>query len=319
MTSRSRGSRLRNASLIAGAVTAGLPALWTTQHLRSRAVRNWTAPTLPGRWTDPLYARSGGQGNDAVVLLHGLVSSGDVFGAAYDGIAIDRRLLVPDLLGFGRSLDHMRAEFTVGDHLDALDSVVEHHGLDDARVTIGAHSMGSALALLWARRHSERVERIVCWGAPIFASPEAARRRISGSTMTRLFALDTTWARRACALSCHHRTAAGWLSASAEPRLPVPIARAASLHTWPAYRDAICGLVIETNWPTLMGDLDSKGIGVDLVWGTEDRVGDHRIAHEIVKNSEHSTMTIVDGAGHHLPMTHPALCLSQLNATDVSL
>jgi pimeloyl-ACP methyl ester carboxylesterase len=301
-----------NVGALTAAVTVGLPVLWGTQHLRSRAVRNWGPPALQGVRSDPLYYRTGGTGDDAVMLLHGLVSSGDVFGAPYDDLAVDRRVLVPDLLGFGRSLDHTRGEFPVDDHLDALDSAATSAGLATAQLTIGAHSMGSALALLWARRHIDRVERIVCWGAPIYASPDAARKRISGSTMTRLFAMDSDLAQRACALSCRHRTAAGWLSASAEPRLPVPIARAASLHTWPAYRDAMCGLVIDTNWRALLDELDSVGIAVDLVWGSRDRVGDQEYAEQVIDANEHSTMAIIPDADHHLPMTHPELCLHQI-------
>ena len=127
--------------------------------------------------------------------------------------------------------------------------------------------MGSALALLWAVRHRDRVARVVCWGAPVYRSPETARVRIAGSTMARLFALDTDLASRACAISCRHRTAAGWLSAAAEPRLPVPVARAASLHTWPAYRDALRQLVIDPEWNELVTACDQASIEIRLVWG----------------------------------------------------
>lgn len=289
---------------------SGLPALWALRHKRSEAVAAWGPPQLPGDRHGDLFARSGGQGASAIVLLHGLVSTGDVFGAAYDDLSHSHRLVVPDLLGFGRSIDEARAGFSPESHLDALDELAASTGLFDCRWTLGAHSMGSTLALRWAARHPARIDRVVCWGPPIYPSPEAARTRISGSAMTRLFVLDTKWAERACALSCRHRRTIGWLTAAAEPALPMPVARAASEHTWPAYRDAMRDLVIDTDWQALLRELDDNGTSIELVWGANDNVGDPDYAATIIGSG--SSITRVANADHHLPLSHPAICGEQL-------
>lgn len=294
------------------AAAAATSALWAARHHTSAAVDCWDPPTLPGDSDGPLYARYGGDGRRAVVLLHGLVSSGDVFGAAYDRLAETRRVVVPDLLGFGRSLDETRTSFTIDDHLDALDQLADRAGLFGRRWTIGAHSMGSALALHWAARHPDCVERVLCWGAPIYPSPEEARKRISGSMMTRLFVLDTRWGERACALSCRHRSAAGWFTAAVQPALPVPVARAVSLHTWPAYRDAMQQLVIEADWNLLLGDVADHGIRIGLTYGSDDRVGDRTHADEMSRTISGDPVTLIPGADHHLPMSHPGTCLAQI-------
>lgn len=298
--------------LAASAFATAAPVLWSLRHRTSAAVNHWSPSSLSGDSDGPLYARYGGGGETAIVLLHGLVSSGDVFGANYDRLAATHRLVVPDLLGFGRSLDETRGSFSIDDHLDALDQLAHRAGLFQRRWTIGAHSMGSTVALNWALRHPGHVERIVCWGAPIYPSPEAARTQISGSVMTRLFVLDTKWAERACAVSCNNRAAAGWLTAAAEPGLPVRVARAVSLHTWPAYRDAMRHLVIETDWRRLRSELDGHGIRLDLTYGVEDRVGDQEHVRAISSAGTRSTVTMVPGAGHHLPMSHPEVCVAQL-------
>lgn len=299
-------------NLGAAAAAAAVPALWTLRHVRSPAVRSWTPSSLPGRRVGRLYARVAGDGEHATVLLHGLVSTGEVFGSAYDRMAADGRLVVPDLLGFGRSLDETRSAFPVDEHLDALDDLADRAGLFSSRWRIGAHSMGSGLALRWAARHADRVSRVVCWGAPLYESAAAARRDVSGSLMARLFVLDTRWAARACAISCRHRAAAGCLTAVLEPSLPVPVARAVSLHTWPAYRDAMRDLVIETPWPRLLADLDGTGTSVDLVWGSGDRVGRPEHARTLAEGLDHATVTVVRGADHRLPLTHPAVCVDRL-------
>lgn len=297
----------------AGTASALGAAGWAARHFSSLAVRTWEPPTLAGQRWGRLWARSGGDGATAVILLHGLVSTGDIFGAGFDRLAETHRVVVPDLLGFGRSLDETRTAFSTDDHLDALDQLAEATGaLSANRIVVGAHSMGSSLALQWASRHPDRVARVVCWGAPIYPSPTAARAHISGSTMARLFVLETDWAQRACALSCRHRLAAGLLTAATEPRLPVPIARAVPLHTWPAYRDAMRHLVINTDWAQLLTFLDHNRTQLRLVWGDGDPVGDRNHAEHLVHTHPEVEMTVVSGADHQLPTTNPATCVDHL-------
>ncbi len=285
---------------------------WSITHGLAMAKSGWTAPCGEQRRFGSLSARSLGSDRNAVVLLHGLISTGDVFGAAYEQLASTHRLVVPDLLGFGRSMDERRSSFGVDDHLDALDELAERTGLfDSPRWTLGAHSMGVLLALRWATRHPDRVVRVVGWGAPMYASPDRARREVAGSVMARSFALDTSLAQKACALSCRHRTAAGWLSALAEPRLPVPIARQAPLHTWPAYRDAVRHLVIDVDWDELMSMCEDLGIEVRLVWGARDPVGDWSFAERLTSGRA-AHVDVLDHGDHRLPMTDPMTCISQL-------
>lgn len=281
-------------AIVGGIAAASAPvAWWLLGHCGSPAVRAWRAPTIRGTYVGDLHARIAGDGDRAVVLLHGLVSSGDVFGAAYDQLATVARLVVPDLLGLGRSMDESRSSFPVDAHLSALDDLAERAGLFHRRWTVGAHSMGSALALQWALRHSDRIERMVCWGPPIFGSPHAARTRITGSRMARLVVLDTAWAERACAISCRHRQGVGVLTAAVEPDLPVAVARAVTRHTWPAYRDAMRHLVLEPAWEQLLADLGQRGVSIRLVWGSEDPVGDPGLGRAYGDVGQHTGLTPV--------------------------
>jgi pimeloyl-ACP methyl ester carboxylesterase len=310
--SRAHLGRGGRPGLDAVAVLAGAASLWSLRHRRSQAVRVWEPSGLTGQHYGRLYARRGGEGEHATVLLHGLVSTGDVFGAAFDALATQGPLVVPDLLGFGRSLDESGSKFPIDAHLDALDDMAARVGLFDCRWRIGAHSMGSTLALRWASRHAERVDRVVCWGPPIYRTPEVARSEVSGSTMAKLFAIDTRWAARACALSCRNRVAAGWLAAALQPSIPVPVARTVPSHTWPAYRDAMRDLVLEVPWRDLLTELDHHHIDVRLVWGDNDDVGDVRYAREVAQELPQTTVARVAGADHYLPMSQPATCISQL-------
>lgn len=291
------------------AITGAAASVWGTTHRRSRAVIRWRPSVLPGQRYGSLFARFGAGVGEPTVLLHGLVSTGGIFGAEYDSLTTQGPVVVPDLLGFGGSMDHERDDFGPVAHLDALDELMAELGLGDRQFSIGAHSMGSPLAMRWAARHPARVRRVVCWGAPAYRSEEAAFETIASSgMMARLFVLDTGVAERACAMSCRHRSAAGWLTALSEPTLPVPISRAVPLHTWPAYRDAINGLVLKTDWNSLLPAVAERA-QVKLTWGDRDSVGEPEFAAALLDRA----VEIVDHADHHLPLTHDKRCREDMN------
>lgn len=245
-----------------------------------------------------------------IVLLHGLVATGDVFGAGFDPLADAATLVVPDLLGFGRSLDESRDRFEPGDHLDALDAMLAGLGLDQRPLVLGAHSMGGAVAMRWAERRGSQVQRVVCWGPPVYPDGASIDAALADSgVMARLFVANTAWARAACQINCAHRTLAGVVATAMTPSLPIPVARAASLHTWPAYRDAMAHLVSGTDWRSLVEAAGDAGTSVELTWGSQDPIGDRHHASKLIAAS----VRVVPGAGHHLPITHAERCRNQLS------
>lgn len=302
---------LRPAAAVGGAAVGVAAGWWATRHLRSPAVRGWQPSSVPGERAGALHVRHAGNAGPVVVLLHGLVATGDIFGATFDPIAEDATLVVPDLLGFGRSLDESRERFAPDDHLDALDEMLDALGLAGRPITIGAHSMGASVAVRWARRRGAQVQRVVCWGPPVYPDADAVDTALADSgVMTKLFVASTTWARIACEINCAYRTPAGVVAAALSPSLPLAIARAASLHTWPAYRDAMDHLVTGTAWGHCLHALDAAGTIVELTWGRHDRIGDRDHARML----RPASVEIVEGAGHHLPLTHGDRCRSQLFA-----
>ncbi len=301
--------RARRALAVASGTMLAVVGWWKHRHDKSVAVDEWRAPTIPSRTIGDLSVRTAGDGDPIVILLHGLVASGDVFGAAFEALADTHTLVVPDLLGFGRSLDETRTSFTVEDHLDALDEALAQLDADDRPLVIGAHSMGSALAMAWAARIGPKVKRVVCWGAPVYPGDAAVDAALADTgIMARLFAGNTRLAHLACHANCNHRFVAGWAAAVASPSLPVPVARKASLHTWPAYRDAIERVVSASDWPDLVGTLNEHGTAVAMIWGENDPIGDRDLARTLPG----AEIRLIRGADHHLPLTHSRLCIEQL-------
>ncbi|MGI8576213.1 MAG: alpha/beta fold hydrolase [Egibacteraceae bacterium] len=258
--------------------------------------------------------RVAGEGESTVILLHGLLGSGDIFGAVFDELADEHRLVVPDLLGFGGSLDDRRSEFGLDAQLDALDAMAEELALDGHWV-IGGHSMGAVLGLHWAARHAARVAAVTAWSAPLYESRQEGYAHVEGlGLLERLFAMDTPLSRRACAWSCAHRRLSSLVSVAISPAHPVAIARGGVQHTWAAYRGAMDEVVLTSPWTQALATLDAARIPVALALGSADPVPVKGRARALAMDLPSVSARELGGAAHDLPLAHPAWSLDCLTS-----
>lgn len=105
----------------------------------------------------------------------------------------------------------------------------------------------------------------------------------------------------------------GWLAALIAPRWPLAVAKQASLHTWPAYHQAMEQQILDVNFAELLARLDRAGVPVLLVWGDRDTVGDREYAQAIASTLANVDVRIVPGADHSLPASHPGVIVEVSN------
>jgi pimeloyl-ACP methyl ester carboxylesterase len=114
---------------------------------------------VPVRCAAMLAIREEGDGDDPLVLVHGAGTSGAIWRRAMGLLAPGRKVVAPDVPGYGGSPPAGRGF--------ALEEVTERlvAGLDEAGVAapydLVGHSMGGAIAILLAARRPERVRRLV--------------------------------------------------------------------------------------------------------------------------------------------------------------
>ena len=104
-----------------------------------------------------LYYEIHGSGRP-IVLLHGGLGAGEMFGPALERLAESHQVIAPDLQGHGRTADvdrPIRLE-TMAEDIAAL---VDHLGLE--RVDAVGYSLGGGVAFQLAVRHPEKVRRLV--------------------------------------------------------------------------------------------------------------------------------------------------------------
>lgn len=294
-----------------GGVACFAATAWWLAHSRAPYVKRWRPSSLELRTDGRLPARVGGSGDVTFLVLHGLGATADCFGAGFDRLAAHGRVVMPDLLGFGRAIDTARDDVSAASHLDALDETVRDLG-GAGPIVVAGHSLGGALALRWAARNADRVAGVVTWGAPLYVDNVRARAE-AGGAMQRAVAIDTDLAAWLCARMCNYRRTAAVMAVVSSPRTPSALARQAVLHTWPAYRDALRHLAFDAGWVEALRTLDAHHVAARLVWGLQDTIGDPAAVEESV--AALSSVDVVRVAGdHRYPLLHPDNAVADLTS-----
>jgi pimeloyl-ACP methyl ester carboxylesterase len=110
-----------------------------------------------------LYVESHGSGRP-MILLHGGLGSGEMFGPILPTLAERHQVIAVDLQGHGRTADIDRP-LDVRLMADDVGALIEHLGL--VKPDVVGYSLGGGVALQTAIRHPESVGRLVCASANI--------------------------------------------------------------------------------------------------------------------------------------------------------
>lgn len=307
-----RASRHRRLTTLATAIVA---IGWIGAYLRSPAVRAWRPGAGSRQRAGPLSVRTAGAGERAIVLLHGLPASGDTFGVGFDPLVQHGQLVIPDLLGFGRSQDAERTEFSLHDHLDALDAMLDELNLGSRRLVIAGHSMGGLLAWQWAARRADHVDAVVTWCAPVFAGRADAARRLNRKAPGLAFlGLPGPVSRTVCEQLCTRRPAlAQWLYVLLYPRVPVALSRQLSDHTWSSYAAAMNDIVLDQDSTRrALRRLRRAGVPVVHAVAARDVLAPPDAVRGLDQDAATLTVLTHPAGDHLLPLADPEWCVGAL-------
>jgi pimeloyl-ACP methyl ester carboxylesterase len=257
-----------------------------------------------------LRVRVLGAGASTFLLLHGLAGSHRYFGASFDTLAAEGRLVVPDLLGFGGSPRPDDGDYGPDAHADAVLAAMVALGVQPP-VYVGAHSVGTLVALRLALRHRDWIRGLVAFGPPLYRTSEHARVHLSRlGFLVRLFAMETPWARAVCGWMCRHREAAARIAEWMRPDLPPEIARDGVQHSWLSYSGSLRNLVLGQD---ATRDLERIRVPVHLVAGDGDSVVELEFLRELVTMHPQVRLEMWPG-GHDLPLRDPERCVAALRS-----
>ena len=227
---------------------------------------------------------------EAVVLLHGIPTWGYLWHRSIPALSAQRRVLVPDLLGFGFSDKSDSFDRGIARQAEMIDEWMEELGIE--RATFVGHDIGGGVALRLATLFPERVNRLCLMNAVSYDSwpielmlelghAQAQRAVTAGAAVATLkqalrtgFA-DTPYDAIVDGLLAPYTTEAGKLSL---------VRNAAALDT--NHTTEITPLLSEIEAPTL------------ILWGEDDRFQPVKYAERLAADIPGAMLQRVSGAKH---------------------
>lgn len=142
----------------------------------------------------------------ALVMLHGNPTWSFYYRELIQGLRLRYRVIAPDHIGCGLSEKPQRYPYTLATHIDNLERLMDHLGLQD--VTLVVHDWGGPIGFGWAMRHPERARRFVVFNTTAFlGEPTPFRIRVCGWPKIGEFLVRglNGFARAGTRMACHRR------------------------------------------------------------------------------------------------------------------
>jgi pimeloyl-ACP methyl ester carboxylesterase len=253
------------------------------------------------------YYAAGTRGaGEPVLLLHGFPTSSYLWSDVVPRLPAGHRVIVPDLLGFGRSEPprpgQLDSDLTVGGHAQRVTQLLDVLNVGEACIV--GHGFSAAVALAVAMRHPQRVTRLGLINAVTSASWPSRDAMVANAVSALAPALPRglpLWfARRALrrgfadpALATHSadhylrgfRAAGGHAVLLAHLRA---LTRAAFAHP-----------------PVVTSQSPGRPVPTARMWGDRDRVLPIAAGRALHGYIPHATLDVVSG-GHFAPEESPA-------------
>jgi pimeloyl-ACP methyl ester carboxylesterase len=168
------------------------------------------------------------------------------------------------------------------------------------------------VAIALASRHPGLVSRIVAFAPPLYPNSAAARRQLAKTDpLAKLFLTHQALSHRLCDLRTRYVKTSTFVVRLANPALPGQLAEDRVRHSWQSYSQTLANLIVSAKLSEVLTDLD---IPVRLVVGQRDKALDLPFLAGLSTGCSHLSLSIIGDAGHDLPLSHPALCIAELEA-----
>jgi pimeloyl-ACP methyl ester carboxylesterase len=220
-----------------------------------------------------------------LLLLHGWGVSSELFAPILAGLQPGRRLIVPDLPGFGATPEP-DAPWSVHEYAAWCNALLDRLGVHACDL-IG-HSNGGRIGIVMAARHPERIARMVLAGSAGIRPRRTLRDAARVRTYKALRAVERSSAvpgalRRSARRRADQRGSADYRAASGTMR-------------------GTLVRIVNEDLRALLPELD---IPVLLIWGdrdTETPIEDARLMERLIPDAG---LVVFEGAGHYAYLEQP--------------
>lgn len=279
-----------------------------------RASQGDEVPAMRGEFVDVggtrlyYYAAGSRGGGDPVVLLHGFPGSSHSWRMVAPLLPEGRRLVVPDLVGSGRSDGPGRGGGTLDDHAALIAGLLDDLGI--ARTVLVGHGFGGAVALAIAVKDPARVSALALIGTPAFAEWPRRLARLARLTAPLGGALGPA----VLASFVHGSALRGFADPEVGRRsLDVSLRASASRLGLGALR-ANLRVQHDPAIRALAPRLAGLAVPTAVIWGEADPFLDQSVGRRLQGAIPGATLTIIPGARHFVAEDAPDQCARAIRA-----
>lgn len=243
-----------------------------------------------------------------VVVLHGITESRRYWLPRILPLAARRRLVIPDLPGFGQSPKPF-TDYTPDFFVDSIRRLIHDEIPASAPFSIVGHSLGALLALEIAARDPGRVERLALMNLPRFNDPDEAHHVwFAGSFSYRnLLASNSLRANLAQVRRTGVRLTARYLRG-----LPWGVVSDARQFTFRSLTSTLEHCLLHYRVDDVLAA--APAVPTVLIHGEVDQVAPLERLLDLPSRPPYPEIHVIRGAGHHPFHTHGSLCLRLLEA-----
>lgn len=257
-----------------------------------------------------LYCAELGTGDSVVAFLPGLGGTTRYWQARVAPLAVGRRLILIDLLGFGRSSKPW-TRYSIERHVGALHSVLGERG----PLTLVGHSLGALISVAYAARYPSQVRALVLLSLPYFGSLDNAREYFRrGPLPDRWIFTNLAVAAVTCILT---RRLFGRLLPRLLSDIPREVAEDLVQHTWRSSTSSLWEAVYRYD---AAGDADrlDPALPVRCLHGDRDPTAPLAGIERLCAGRANWTLEVMAGVDHHPLLRDPLRCLRAIEsiATD---
>ena len=225
----------------------------------------------------PQIVWRGGNG-PLFVLLHGAGDQAGTWHKIAPDLAKQYSLLMPDLAGHGQSAPSSEP-LSLGTILGALEQVLDSAAWKSERIILAGNSLGAWIAMLYARKHAERVSRLVLIDGGALKNDQA---------FATLLPKNRDEARRGFDA----------ILDPASPRPPAFVLDDLVRVTNHGTMARLMASIAEASDYVLDGKLGDFPVPVDIVWGASDRLVPLDYARRIEAQLPAARLTVIENCGH---------------------
>lgn len=260
---------------------------------------------MSARAVTPLYHEWIGASGPRLAFLPGLTETTRYWRSRVEPLARDSRVLLIDLLGFGRSPKPW-TKYSVGRHVAALHDVLGPH----APLTLVGHSFGAIAAAAYAARHPDVVERLILISLPSFRDERQAlaffrQRRLPDRWLLSNVAL--------AALTCVvTRRFMRHVLQQFAANMPSEVVDDLVLHTWRSMTSTLWEGVYRHDVVQDIAQL-ATDLPVLLLHGSADATAPLEGIHRVLIAHSHAELRVLDGVDHHPLLREPDVVLRAIH------